>query len=177
MYGRHFHFPFSAYVFNAIILSTIFVCSSMNPWEMSCFAPSNSPNRHIPGDTFGRGKHNGFVLTAPKFLNRPGQPFFAHYVLNCLFNLPSVAFCCSSNKFPVRYDSLRWTMYTYWKMTSLLRSTKYHRSLQLHRMKFNRIILIMWMMFCLCAAKACWKECYQWCGCWQRMIFYCLQFR
>jgi hypothetical protein len=34
---------------------------------MSCFAPSNSPNRHIPGDTFGRGKNNGFVLAAPNF--------------------------------------------------------------------------------------------------------------
>ena len=55
------------------------------------FYPGNSPNRRIPGVMFGRGKNNGFVLTAPKFLNRPGHLFFAHSVIKFLFNLPSVA--------------------------------------------------------------------------------------
>jgi hypothetical protein len=55
---------------------------------LSCFAPGNSPNRRIPGDMFGWEKNNGFVLTAPTFLNRPGHPFFAHSVLKFLFYLP-----------------------------------------------------------------------------------------
>ena len=50
--------------------------------EISCGAPSNSPNRRFPGDMFGRGKNNGFLLTAPKFLNHPGHPFLAHSGLN-----------------------------------------------------------------------------------------------
>ena len=49
------------------------------------------PKRRVPGDMFGWGKNKGFVLIAPKFLNRPGHLFFAHSVLKFLFNLPSVA--------------------------------------------------------------------------------------
>jgi hypothetical protein len=55
------------------------------------FYPGNSPKRRIPGVMFGRGKNTSFVLTALKFLNRPGHLFFAHSVIKFLFNLPSVA--------------------------------------------------------------------------------------
>ena len=141
-------FPFSLECMgiecNVIILPTIFVCSSMNHWEMSCFAPQQQSQLSYSRWHVWAGKEQRLCLSRAKM---PRTSWSSSLCTFCPKVSLQLALC----------DSNKCTMYIYWIVT-LLTCTEYQISLTECRfISISQNDLILCTMLSHSSAEACWK--------------------
>ena len=125
----------------------------MNPSEMSRFAPQQQSQPSYSRWHVLAGKEQRLCLSCAKMSQRSWSSILCTfcYKVSLQFALRG------SSKFPVWYNSWRWTMYAHWIVT-LLTCTDWQLSLtECSFIWIYQNYLILWTILSLSSAKAWWK--------------------